>query len=163
GSQFAGAQFKGAILLGADLRNTGLRGANFAAAVLRDAPMDNAQVDGADFRGALGLNAAQVCSTRGWNSARFDADVLLAVLTQCGITKYKSIIENGPHQWVGQDKRSEGSLFLFDFASFSAQRSSPNSLMSAGPSASGVAARPCTNSRICSTMSGFASVVMSPV
>lgn len=87
GSQFAGAQFKGAILLGADLRSTGLRGANFAAAVLRDAPMDNAQVDGADFRGALGLSAAQVCSTRGWNSAQFDADVLLAVQSQCGITK----------------------------------------------------------------------------
>jgi uncharacterized protein YjbI with pentapeptide repeats len=83
GAQFAGAQLKGTILLGADLRNTGLRGAVLTGAVLRDAPMDGAQLDGADFRGALGLTAAQVCSTRGWNSAQFDADVLQAVQTQC--------------------------------------------------------------------------------
>jgi len=84
GAQFAGAQFKGAILLGADLRNTGLRGAVFPGAVLRDVPMDGAQIDGADFRGALGLTAAQVCSTHGWGTAQFDADVLQAVEAQCG-------------------------------------------------------------------------------
>jgi uncharacterized protein YjbI with pentapeptide repeats len=84
GSQFGGAQFKGTILLGADLRNTGLRGAVFSGAVLRDAPMDGAQVEGADFRGALGLTAAQVCSTRGWASAQFDPDVLTAVQSLCG-------------------------------------------------------------------------------
>ena len=84
GSQFAGAQFKGTILLGADLRNTGLRGAVFAGAVLRDAPMNGAQLDGADFRGALGLTAAQVCSTQGWSSAQFDADVLQSVQSLCG-------------------------------------------------------------------------------
>jgi uncharacterized protein YjbI with pentapeptide repeats len=84
GAQFAGAQFKGTILLGADLRNTGLRGAVFTSAVLRDAPMDNAQLDGADFRGALGLTAAQVCSSRGWSTAQFDADVLQAAQAQCG-------------------------------------------------------------------------------
>ncbi len=84
GAQFAGAQFKGTILLGADLRNTGLRGAIFQGAVLRDAPMDGAQLDGADFRGALGLTAIQVCSSRGWSSAQFDADVLQAVQAQCG-------------------------------------------------------------------------------
>jgi uncharacterized protein YjbI with pentapeptide repeats len=84
GAQFAGAQFKGTILLGADLRNTGLRGAVFTGAVLRDAPMDGAQLDGADFRGALGLTAAQVCSSRGWSTAQFDADVLQAVQAQCG-------------------------------------------------------------------------------
>jgi uncharacterized protein YjbI with pentapeptide repeats len=84
GSQFAGAQFKGTILLGADLRNSGLRGAVFSGAVLRDAPMNGAQIDGADFRGALGLTAAQVCSTQGWPFAQFDADVLQAIQALCG-------------------------------------------------------------------------------
>lgn len=84
-AQLAGAQFKGTILLGADLRNTGLRGAVFTGAVLRDALMDGAQLDGADFHGALGLTAAQVCSSRGWSSAQFDADVLQAVQSRCGI------------------------------------------------------------------------------
>ncbi len=71
GAQFGGAQFKGTILLGADLRNT-------------DMPIDGSQLGGADFRGALGLTAAQVCSARGWSTAQFDPDVLLAVQTQCG-------------------------------------------------------------------------------
>jgi len=84
GAQFTGAQFKGTILLGADLRNARLRGATFAGAVLRDALMDGAQLDGADFRGSLGLAAAQVCSSRGWATAQFDADVLQAVQSQCG-------------------------------------------------------------------------------
>jgi len=84
GAQFAGAQLKGTILLGADLRNAAMRGAVFTGAVLRDSIMDGAQLDGSDFRGALGLTAAQVCSSHGWPSAQFDADVLLAVQAQCG-------------------------------------------------------------------------------
>jgi len=84
GAQFGGAQFKGTILLGADLRNTDLRGAAFPGAVLRDAPIEGAQLDGADFRGALGLTAAQVCSSHGWSTAQFDPDVLQAVQTLCG-------------------------------------------------------------------------------
>jgi hypothetical protein len=47
--------------------------------------MDGAQINGADFRGALGLTAAQVCSTKGWSSAQFDADVELAVQELCGV------------------------------------------------------------------------------
>jgi uncharacterized protein YjbI with pentapeptide repeats len=89
-TQFAGAQFKGTVLLGADLRNAGMRGATFAGAVLRDAVMEGAQIDGADFRGALGLSAAQVCSTRGWDSAQFDPDVLAAVQAQCGAPKQRA-------------------------------------------------------------------------
>jgi uncharacterized protein YjbI with pentapeptide repeats len=87
GSTFGGAQFKGTILLGADLRNADLRGAAFPGAVLRDTPMDGARFDGANFRGALGLTASQVCSAKGWSSAEFDADVLLAVQAQCGTAK----------------------------------------------------------------------------
>ena len=84
GAQFGGAQCKGTILLGADLRNTDLRGAAFPGAVLRDAPIDGSQLEGADFRGALGLTAAQVCSTRSWTTAQFDPDVLQSVQTLCG-------------------------------------------------------------------------------
>ncbi len=84
GAKLGGAQLKGTILLGADLRNTDLRGAAFPGAVLRDAPMEGAQLEGSDFRGAFGLTAAQVCSARGWPSAQFDADVLLAVQSLCG-------------------------------------------------------------------------------
>ena len=84
GARLGGAQMKGTIFLGADLRNTDFRGAAFPGAVLRDAPMDNAQLDGADLRGALGITAAQVCATRGWSTAQFDADVLAAVQAQCG-------------------------------------------------------------------------------
>jgi hypothetical protein len=39
---------------------------------------------GADFRGALGLEAWQVCSTQGWRGAQFDADVQAAVQASCG-------------------------------------------------------------------------------
>jgi hypothetical protein len=46
--------------------------------------MNGAQIDGADFRGALGLTAAQVCSTQGWPFAQFDADVLQAIQALCG-------------------------------------------------------------------------------
>ena len=84
GVRFGGAQFKGTILLGADLRNTDLRGATFPGAVLRDSPMDGARLDGADFRGALGLTAAEICPTIGWQSAQFDPDVLAALRSQCG-------------------------------------------------------------------------------
>jgi uncharacterized protein YjbI with pentapeptide repeats len=86
-STFGGTQFKGTILLGADLRNADLRGAAFPGAVLRDVPLDGARMDGADFRGALGLTATQVCSAKGWTSAQFDADVLLATQAQCGTPK----------------------------------------------------------------------------
>jgi uncharacterized protein YjbI with pentapeptide repeats len=84
GTKFAGTQFKGTILLGADLRNTDLRGATFPGAVLRDTPLQGAHVDGADFRGALGLTANEVCSTTGWQTAQFDADVFAAVQARCG-------------------------------------------------------------------------------
>jgi uncharacterized protein YjbI with pentapeptide repeats len=61
-----------------------LRGGNFAGAVLRQVKLDGANVMGADFRGALGLEAWQVCSTQGWRGAQFDADVQAAVQASCG-------------------------------------------------------------------------------
>jgi uncharacterized protein YjbI with pentapeptide repeats len=84
GANLTGAQAKGTIFLEADLSRADLRGAMFAEAVLRQVKLDGANVMGADFRGALGLEAWQVCSTQGWRGAQFDADVQAAVVQSCG-------------------------------------------------------------------------------
>ena len=84
GVNLTGAQAKGTIFLEADMSRADLRGASFPAAILRDTKLDGARVEGADFRGALGLEAWQVCSTTGWQGAQFDADVKAAVLQSCG-------------------------------------------------------------------------------
>ena len=83
GANLTGAVAKGTIFLEADLSKADLRGATFAGAVLRQVKLDGANVLGADFRGALGLEAWQVCSTQGWRGAQFDADVQAAVLASC--------------------------------------------------------------------------------
>ena len=85
GVNATGASFKGTILMDASLQNADLRGAFFGAAIFRGTDITGASVAGADFRGALGLTAEQVCSTRGWLGAQFDADVLAAVRTQCSV------------------------------------------------------------------------------
>jgi uncharacterized protein YjbI with pentapeptide repeats len=79
-----GVQAKGTIFLEGDLSRADLRGGMFAGAVLRNVKMDGANVMGADFRGALGLEAWQVCVTQGWRGAQFDADVLASVELTCG-------------------------------------------------------------------------------
>ena len=84
GANLTGVLAKGTIFLEADLSKTDLRGGMFAGAVLRQAKLDGANVMGADFRGALGLEAWQVCATQGWRGAQFDADVQAAVLASCG-------------------------------------------------------------------------------
>jgi uncharacterized protein YjbI with pentapeptide repeats len=84
GANLTGAQAKGTIFLEADLSKADLRGGMFAGAVLRQVKLDGANVLGADFRGALGLEAWQVCSTQGWRGAQFDADVQTAVVQSCG-------------------------------------------------------------------------------
>jgi len=82
-SQFGGAQLKGTIFLGANLHDADLRGAYFGAAILRDAVLDGANIEGADLRGTLGLTAEQVCVTRGWRTAQFDADVAGEIARTC--------------------------------------------------------------------------------
>ncbi|HXR32881.1 MAG TPA: pentapeptide repeat-containing protein [Verrucomicrobiae bacterium] len=84
GANMTGAQFKGTILLDADLSRTDLRGAAFPGAILRQAHLDGANLEGADLRGALGLEARQVCSTKGWRGAQLDADVKIATEQLCG-------------------------------------------------------------------------------
>jgi len=84
GANLTGAQAKGTIFLEADLSRADLRAASFTGAVLRQVKLDGATLMGADFRGALGLEAWQVCSTQDWRGAQFDPDVLAAVEKSCG-------------------------------------------------------------------------------
>jgi uncharacterized protein YjbI with pentapeptide repeats len=83
-ANLTGVQAKGTIFLEADLSKADLRGGIFAGAVLRQVKLEGANMLGADFRGALGLEAWQVCSTQGWRGAQFDADVQAAVIQSCG-------------------------------------------------------------------------------
>jgi uncharacterized protein YjbI with pentapeptide repeats len=64
-----------------------MRGAAFPGAVLREAKLDGANLLGADLRGALGLEAWQVCSAQGWRGAQLDPDVKAAVEQSCGTTQ----------------------------------------------------------------------------
>lgn len=66
------------------LRNVDLRGASFDGAIFRGTDITGANLAGADLRGALGLTAEQVCSTKGWQAAQFDADVLAQTQALCG-------------------------------------------------------------------------------
>jgi uncharacterized protein YjbI with pentapeptide repeats len=86
-ANLTGAQAKGTIFLEADLSKADLRGATFAGAVLRQVKLDGANLMGADLRGALGLEAWQVCSTEGWRGAQLDPDVKAAVEQSCGAGK----------------------------------------------------------------------------
>ncbi len=83
-ASMTGARFKGTILMDAILRNVDLRGASFDGAIFRGTDITGANLAGADLRGALGLTAEQVCSTKGWQAAQFDADVLAQTQALCG-------------------------------------------------------------------------------
>jgi uncharacterized protein YjbI with pentapeptide repeats len=84
GVNLSGAQARGTIFLEGDLSHADLRGADFPGAVLRQVKLDGAQVMGADFRGALGLEAWQLCATPDWRGAQLDADVKAATEQSCG-------------------------------------------------------------------------------
>jgi uncharacterized protein YjbI with pentapeptide repeats len=84
GADLTGVVAKGTIFLEADMSRTDLRGGMFPGAILRQARLDGANVEGADLRGALGLEAWQVCSTRGWRGAQLDPDVRQATEQNCG-------------------------------------------------------------------------------
>jgi uncharacterized protein YjbI with pentapeptide repeats len=90
GANLTGAQAKDTIFLEADLSKADLRGTGFAGAVLRQVKLDGANLMGADFRGALGLEAWQVCSAQGWRGAQFDADVQAAVEQSCGAAQVRA-------------------------------------------------------------------------
>jgi len=84
GVNLTGVQAKGTIFLEGDLSKADLRGGTFTGAILRQVKLDGANLMGADLRGALGLEAWQVCSAQGWQGAQLDADVKAAVDQACG-------------------------------------------------------------------------------
>jgi uncharacterized protein YjbI with pentapeptide repeats len=84
GANLYGAKLQGAVAIGADLRGADLREAQFAGTVLNDAKMSGADLDRADLRGALGLTAFQVCSSRSRRGALLDDALAMQVTTECG-------------------------------------------------------------------------------
>jgi len=78
-----GAQLGSAILIDAYLRGADLRWAQFPATVLNGADLSGANLDGADLRGALGLNANQVCSAKSRVGVLLDDAIQTQVQAQC--------------------------------------------------------------------------------
>ena len=78
-----GAQLGNAILIDAYLRGADLRWAQFPATVLNGADLSGTNLDGADLRGALGLNANQVCSARSRVGVLLDDAIQTQVQAQC--------------------------------------------------------------------------------
>jgi len=84
GAKFEDAQFDTAFLDAADFRGTDLGGAVFQGAILSDAKFGGANLDGTDLRGALGVTAAQVCSTASHRTIQMDASLEQQVIALCG-------------------------------------------------------------------------------
>jgi uncharacterized protein YjbI with pentapeptide repeats len=84
GADLTGAQLKGTILLDADISRADLRGASLAGTILRGAQMSGANLEGVDLRAAVGLTAAQVCSSANGKRAILDPAFRLEVEASCG-------------------------------------------------------------------------------
>jgi uncharacterized protein YjbI with pentapeptide repeats len=84
GAKLQGAQLAQAFLTQADLRKADLRGAGLQGAILNGADFTGANLDRVDLRGALGLNAAQVCSAGSARDIQLDDALQHDVETQCG-------------------------------------------------------------------------------
>jgi uncharacterized protein YjbI with pentapeptide repeats len=78
-----GAQFGNAILIDAYLRGADLRWAQFSGTVLNGTDFSSTNLDGADLRGALGLNANQVCSAKSRAGVLLDDAMQTQVQAQC--------------------------------------------------------------------------------
>lgn len=81
------AHFSGAFLDGAILANADLRGAVFGGAILNGADLHGSDLDDADLRGALGLTADQVCSTKSRKEMQMDDALRDEVYLTCGAGK----------------------------------------------------------------------------
>ena len=84
GANLRSAQLNSTILINADLQNADLRGAQFSGTVLNGANLTGAIVDGTDLRGALGLTASQVCSTKSRAGALLTDSLASQVRAECG-------------------------------------------------------------------------------
>lgn len=84
GAKLEDAQFNAAFLDAADFRGADLRGAIFLGTILSGAEFSGANLDGADLRGALGVTAAQVCSTASRRAIQMDGSLEQQVIALCG-------------------------------------------------------------------------------
>jgi uncharacterized protein YjbI with pentapeptide repeats len=84
GAVLRSAQLGSTIFINADLRDTDLRGAQFLETVLTGANLTGAIVDGTDLRGALGLTASQICSTKSRAGAILADSLASQVQVACG-------------------------------------------------------------------------------
>jgi uncharacterized protein YjbI with pentapeptide repeats len=86
GAHMAFAQLGSAIFIDAVLHGVDLHGAQFLGTVLTNADLEGTNLDGADLRGALGLNAGQVCSAKSRAGVLLDDPLQTKVDTLCGIS-----------------------------------------------------------------------------
>ncbi|HEY6464397.1 MAG TPA: pentapeptide repeat-containing protein [Candidatus Acidoferrales bacterium] len=84
-SDLKDADLGSAILIGASLRGSNLSGAHFAQTVLTETDLTGTILDGADLRGAFGLTAYQVCTSRSRTAASFDPALQLQIDTTCPV------------------------------------------------------------------------------
>lgn len=84
GSRLVGAQLASSIFINADLHGSDLQGAGFSGTVLSGANLTGAIIDGTDLRGALGLTAAQICSTQSRKGAILTDSLAQQVQAACG-------------------------------------------------------------------------------
>lgn len=85
GARLAFAQLGSAIFIDAVLRGADLHGAQFPGTVLTNADLSDTNLDGADMRGALGVNAGQICSAKSRAGAQLDDTLQMQVEALCGI------------------------------------------------------------------------------
>jgi uncharacterized protein YjbI with pentapeptide repeats len=83
-ARMVNAQLATAIFIDADLRGADLRGAQFNGTVMNGANLQDANLDHADLRGALQLEASQVCSAKSRQGALLDDALQKQVDAQCG-------------------------------------------------------------------------------
>jgi len=87
GANLQQTQLGQAILTDADLRRADLSNANLQGAVLANADIRGANLQSADLRGAVGVSAAQICSTVNTRQAQMDDLLQTQVDAQCGANR----------------------------------------------------------------------------
>jgi uncharacterized protein YjbI with pentapeptide repeats len=84
GASLVNARLDGSIFINADLQGSDLRGAEVSGTVLSGANLTGSIIEGTDLRGALGLTAAQICSTKSRRGAILTDSLASQVQAECG-------------------------------------------------------------------------------
>ena len=93
GASLQRAHLVRAILIEADLRNADLREANLQGAVMKAADLAGANLQRADLRGAMGLNAAQLCLAGNLRQTQLDENIEQGVETQCAELRWSAYFQ----------------------------------------------------------------------